>query len=89
MNRSAELRVDKRPILSDLRESGAIEQDADVVCLLYREEYYNRDKTKVNMIGKGELILSKNRNGPTGRTWLEFNPKIIKFTNSLNPKIFS
>lgn len=63
LNRNVEARTDKRPVMSDLRESGAIEEDADIVGLLYREEYYNRD---TDMKNEGEIILAKYRNGETG-----------------------
>jgi replicative DNA helicase len=61
LNRGAEQRSDKRPQLSDLRESGAIEQDADMVILLHREDYYNKESRP----GEADLIVAKNRNGPT------------------------
>jgi len=86
LNRSVESRNDKRPVISDLRESGAIEQDADIIGLLYREEYYRKKHTPLNLIGKCEFIISKNRNGPTCTAWLNFNAKITKFYDSLEPK---
>lgn len=64
LSRAVEARIDKRPMLSDLRESGSIEQDADVVTFLYREDYYNKNKEEHNHIT--EVIISKHRNGPTG-----------------------
>ncbi len=78
LSRAPELRGDKRPILSDLRESGAIEQDADVVMFLYRDEYYNTDTEKRNI---GEVNIAKHRNGPTGTVELAFLPQYTKFVN--------
>lgn len=78
LSRAPELRQDKRPILSDLRESGAIEQDADVVLFLYRDEYYNPETEKRNI---GEVIIAKHRNGPTGMVELTFLPQFTKFVN--------
>lgn len=78
LSRATELRSDKRPILSDLRESGAIEQDADVVMFLYRDEYYNPESEKRNI---GEVIIAKHRNGPTGMVELTFMPQYTKFVN--------
>ncbi|MFB0972359.1 MAG: replicative DNA helicase [Neofamilia sp.] len=78
LSRATELRGDKRPILSDLRESGAIEQDADVVMFLYRDEYYNPETEKRNV---GEVIIAKHRNGPTGVVELTFLPQFTKFVN--------
>jgi len=78
LSRAPELRSDHRPILSDLRESGAIEQDADVVMFLYRDEYYNQDTEKKNI---GEVIIAKHRNGPTGSIELVFKKEFTKFVN--------
>ena len=78
LSRAAEQREDHRPRLSDLRESGAIEQDADIVLLLFREEYYN--PTEENN-GVAEVIVAKQRNGPTGIVKLAFLKEITKFTN--------
>ncbi len=79
LNRSVEQRQDKRPLMGDLRESGSIEQDADAVLLLYREEYYNKEKLEAR--GKAELILAKNRSGPTGTIDLFFFPSMMRFEN--------
>lgn len=81
LSRAPELRSDHRPILSDLRESGAIEQDADVVLFLYRDEYYNEDTEKKNI---GELIIAKHRNGPTGLVELVWKKEFTKFLNKEN-----
>ncbi len=78
LSRAPELRTDHRPILSDLRESGAIEQDADVVMFLYRDDYYHEDSEKQNI---GELIIAKHRNGPTGSMELTFKKEYTKFVN--------
>jgi replicative DNA helicase len=82
LSRSVENRLNKRPILSDLRESGSIEQDADLVCMLYRENYYslNKEETEDNPIT--ELIIVKQRNGPTGTVNLRFNDKCTKFLDN-------
>ena len=80
LSREVEKRPDKRPVLSDLRESGAIEQDADVILLLHREEYYKPDDDEVK--GKAELIIAKQRNGPTGTVHLTFEAIYTKFENA-------
>jgi len=77
LNRMPEGRQDKRPLMSDLRESGAIEQDADVVLLLHREEYYKPEDKEVE--GLAELIIAKQRNGPVGKVELQFNKKLTSF----------
>tara|TARA_Y100001970_G_scaffold290274_1_gene423360 strand:- start:13646 stop:15040 length:1395 start_codon:yes stop_codon:yes gene_type:complete len=79
LNRAVESRPDKRPILADLRDSGAIEQDADVIAFLYRHEYY--DPTDIESFGKAQVGISKQRNGPTGRVDLAFRKEIAKFEN--------
>ena len=76
LSRTVETRPDKRPMLSDLRESGSIEQDADIVMFLYREDYYNPDTERQHI---AELILSKHRNGPTGKVELYLHPDRLKF----------
>lgn len=81
LSRAPELRADHRPILSDLRESGAIEQDADVVMFLYRDEYYNQESEKKNI---GEVIIAKHRNGPTGSLELVWKGEYTKFLNKEN-----
>ena len=73
-----EQRPDHRPMLSDLRESGAIEQDADVVMFLYRDDYYNKDSEKKNI---AEVIIAKQRNGPIGTVELAWLPNLTKFAN--------
>ncbi|MBF8982311.1 replicative DNA helicase [Lutibacter sp. B2] len=78
LSRAPELRADHRPILSDLRESGAIEQDADIVMFLYRDEYYNADTDKQNI---GELIIAKQRNGSTGSVELAWLGQFTKFAD--------
>jgi len=77
LNRAVESRNDRRPVLSDLRESGAIEQDADIVMLLTRKEYYNADDEP----GMADLIIAKQRNGPVGDIKLYFNKEFAKFGN--------
>jgi replicative DNA helicase len=80
LNRKLEERSDKRPQLADLRESGALEQDADVVAFVYRDELYNKDENNPNK-GKAEIILAKQRNGPTGTAMLTFLDTYTRFEN--------
>ena len=81
LSRNVETRINKRPILSDLRESGSIEQDADLVLMVYRESYYNLDTSSADTKNLVELIIAKHRNGPVGVVELEFDPSHTKFSN--------
>ena len=77
LSRANEKRDDKRPMLSDLRESGAIEQDADIVLFLYRDDYYHEDTEKHNI---AECIVAKNRHGETGKVELRWMPEYTQFS---------
>ena len=78
LSRAPEQRADHRPMLSDLRESGSIEQDADLVMFLYRDEYYNKETEEKNV---AECIVAKQRNGPVGTVKLAFLGQLSKFGN--------
>ena len=86
LSRAVEQRNDKKPMLSDLRESGAIEQDADIVMFIYRDEYYKKEESENR--GKAEVIIAKHRNGPVGNVELLFQANITKFKNVTKTAVF-
>lgn len=95
LSRAVEQRKDRRPMLSDLRESGAIEQDADIVMFIYRDDYYNRGEggedeapKSTGKEGKSDIIIAKHRNGPVGDFELLFQSNITKFKNPIKTDIF-
>ena len=94
LSRAVESRTDKRPMLSDLRESGSIEQDADIVMFIYRDEYYKNAESdeeeaeKAANKGEAEIIIAKHRNGPVGTVKLLFQSNITKFKNPIKTDVF-
>lgn len=88
LSRAVESRTDKRPMMSDIRGSGSVEQDADQIGFLYREEYYKGEDCPPELMGKGELILSKNRNGPTGPILLDWDAQTMSYSSPSAPSSF-
>ena len=95
LSRAVEQRPDHRPMLSDLRESGAIEQDADIVMFIYRDEYYRKAEdgeedaaAKAQSKGESEIIIAKHRNGSVGTVKLLFQGNITKFKNPIKTDVF-
>ena len=84
LSRAVEQRSDKRPVLSDLRESGSLEQDADIVMFIYRPDQYEKETTKQNV---AEIVVAKHRNGPVGSVELIFRPNLAKFENAATRKV--
>ena len=81
INRDNTKRADKRPTMADLRDSGSIEQDADLILLIHREDYYHKDEADYIPTGRAELIIEKNRNGATGTVNLRFIAECVSFRN--------
>src|SRR5690606_32318829 len=81
LNRGPEMRTDKRPVLSDLRDSGGLEQDADVVILVHREDYYDRESPRA---GEADLIVAKHRNGPTDTVTVAAQLHLCRFVDMAN-----
>jgi replicative DNA helicase len=86
LNRAVEQRTDKVPLLSDLRESGSIEQDSDLVVFIYRDEYYNEDSERE---GEADLVIAKHRNGALGKVTLTFRKEYPKFMNFVDEARFA
>jgi replicative DNA helicase len=84
LSRAIEQRADKRPLLSDLRESGSLEQDSDIVMFIYRPDQYEQDTLKQNI---AEIIVSKHRNGPVGSVELVFRTNLAKFENAATRQV--
>jgi replicative DNA helicase len=86
LSRAVEQRPDKRPLLSDLRESGNLEQDSDVVMFIYRDDYYEKEESK--RPGEADLLIAKHRNGATGKVTLTFQEQYPRFMNYTPPERF-
>jgi replicative DNA helicase len=84
LSRAVEQRADKRPVLSDLRESGSLEQDADIVMFIYRPDQYEKE---TEMSNTAEIIIAKHRNGPVGSVQLIFRPHLAKFENAATQRV--